>query len=59
MRVVDAVQPSHLLHGHLHRSYQRTCDFGYGPVEVTGLDCDEGDGANWAVLNVKSMTWEA
>jgi hypothetical protein len=58
-RVVDAVQPSHLLHGHLHRSYQRTCDFGYGPVEVTGLDCDEGDGANWAVLNVKSMTWEA
>jgi hypothetical protein len=58
-RVVDAAQPSHLMHGHLHRSYQRVCDFGYGPVEVTGLDCDEGDGANWAVLDVKSMTWEA
>jgi len=28
-RVVDAVKPSHLMHGHLHRSYQRTCDFGY------------------------------
>jgi len=58
-RVVDAVQPAHLMHGHLHRSYQRTCDFGYGPVEVTGLDCDEGDGANWAVLDVKTMEWEA
>lgn len=57
-RIVDAVQPSHLLHGHLHRSYQRTCDFGYGPVEVTGLDYDEGDGANWAVLDTKTMTWE-
>jgi hypothetical protein len=56
-RVVDAVQPAHLMHGHLHRSYQRTCDFGYGPVEVTGLDCDEGDGANWAVLDVRTMTW--
>lgn len=57
-RVVDAVQPSHLLHGHLHRSYQRTCDFGYGPVEVTGLDRDEGDGANWAVLDARTMEWE-
>jgi len=57
-RVVDAVQPSHLMHGHLHRAYQRRCDFGYGPVEVTGLDRDDGDGANWAVLDVKSMTWE-
>ena len=56
--IVDAVQPSHLMHGHLHRSYQRVCDFGYGPVEVTGLDHDEGDGANWAVLDVKAMTWE-
>ena len=58
-RVVDAVQPSHLMHGHLHRSYQRTSDFGYGPVEVTGLDCDEGDGANWAVLDVKTMEWDS
>jgi hypothetical protein len=58
-RVTDAVQPSHLMHGHLHRSYQRMCDFGYGPAEVTGLDCDEGDGANWAVLDVRTMTWSA
>ena len=57
-RVTDAVQPSHLMHGHLHMAYQRVCDFGYGPVEVTGLDRDGGRGPNWAVLDVKSMTWE-
>jgi Calcineurin-like phosphoesterase len=57
--VVNAVQPKHLMHGHLHRSYQRTCDFGYGPVSVTGLDCDGGDGANWAVLDTRTMTWSS
>ena len=57
-RVVDAVQPSHLMHGHLHIGYQRVTDFGYGPVQVTGLD---RDGAKWnyAVLDVKTMEWEA
>lgn len=57
-RVADAVQPSHILHGHLHRAYQRTTEMPWGPVQVTGLDCDEGDGANWAVLDVKTMEWE-
>lgn len=56
-RIVDAVQPAHLMHGHLHRAYARTCDFGYGPVQVTGLD-ESGKAGNFAVLNVKSMTWE-
>lgn len=55
--VVDQVRPGWLLHGHLHRAYQRVCDFGYGPVEVTGLDCDGGRGSNWAALDVKAMTW--
>jgi hypothetical protein len=55
--VVSAVQPGWLMHGHLHRAYQRVTDFGYGPVEVTGLDCDDGDGPNWAVLDVKLMKW--
>jgi hypothetical protein len=56
-RVTDAVQPSYLMHGHLHIGYQRVTDFGYGPVQVTGLD---RDGARWnyAVLDVKSMEWE-
>lgn len=59
--VVDAVQPRWLMHGHLHRAYQRECDFGYGPVEVTGLDCDGGKGlgANYLVLDVRTMTWES
>jgi hypothetical protein len=39
-RIVDAVMPAYLMHGHLHRAYQRTCHFGYGPVTVTGLDAD-------------------
>jgi hypothetical protein len=39
------------------RSYKLTANFGYGPVEVTGLDRDEGDGPNWAVLDVKTMQW--
>ena len=33
--------PAYLMHGHLRRAYQRTCDFGYGPVKVTGLDADD------------------
>lgn len=59
--VVDAVQPRWLMHGHLHRAYQRECNFGYGPVEVTGLDCDGGKGlgVNYLVLDVRTMTWES
>lgn len=45
------------MHGHLHMAYQRVCDLGYGPVEVTGLDCDEGKGPNWLLLDVKTMRW--
>jgi hypothetical protein len=56
-RVVDVVQPSHLMHGHLHIGYQRTCDFGYGPVQITGLDRD-GEKWNYAVLDVRTMKWE-
>ena len=56
-RIVDAVRPAHLMHGHLHRAYQRSCDFGYGPVQVTGLAAD-GSLRNFAVLNVESITWK-
>jgi hypothetical protein len=55
-RITDAVQPAHLMHGHLHRAYQRACDFGYGPVQVTGLAAD-GVLRNFAVLDVASMAW--
>lgn len=56
--VVSGVKPGWLLHGHLHIAYQRVTDLGYGPVEVTGLDREEGHGPNWAVLDVKRMAWE-
>jgi hypothetical protein len=56
-RITDAVQPSHILHGHLHRYYSRTCDFGYGPVSVNGLDTN-GTPGNYAVLDVRTMAWE-
>jgi hypothetical protein len=56
-RIVDAVQPSRIMHGHLHRAYQRSCDFGYGPVQVTGLDADNRL-RNFAVLDVAEMRWE-
>lgn len=55
-RIVEAVRPAHLMHGHLHRAYQRTCDFGYGPVQVTGLGTD-GNMRNFAVLDVTAMAW--
>ena len=56
-RVVDAVQPAYLMHGHLHRAYQRVTDFGYGPVQVTGLDADDRL-RNFAVLNVETVMWK-
>lgn len=39
--VVDAVQPKMLWHGHYHTAYRQNVDLGYGPLTVTGLDCDE------------------
>lgn len=38
--VVDAVQPRAIWHGHYHVRYRADVDLGYGPVRVTGLDCD-------------------
>lgn len=54
-RIVNAVRPTHLLHGHLHRAYQRSWDFGYGPVQVTGLAAD-GSLRNFAVLDAELVT---
>jgi hypothetical protein len=56
-RIMDAVRPAQLMHGHLHRAYQRSCEFGYGPVQVTGLAAD-GSLRNFAVLDVETMTWK-
>jgi hypothetical protein len=55
--VVLAVRPRWLMHGHLHLGYQRRVDLGYGPIEVTGLDCDGAESFNWATMDVASMRW--
>jgi hypothetical protein len=39
-RVVDAVRPRTIWHGHFHRRYSAVADLGYGPVTAHGLDCD-------------------
>lgn len=39
-RIVDAVQPREIWHGHYHRRYDALVNFGYGQVEVHGLDMD-------------------
>ncbi|WP_433330063.1 metallophosphoesterase family protein [Spirillospora sp. CA-294931] len=53
--VVDQVQPSHLIHGHLHRAYTRRVAMSHGHVQVRGLDCDGAARGNWAVLDVPTM----
>lgn len=42
-RIVDVVQPKLMWHGHFHTRYQTSVDLGYGPVTVTGLDCDASE----------------
>lgn len=56
-RVVDMTRPEHLVHGHLHKGYWRSCNFGYGNVLVTGLDMD-GTRFNCALLDTRTMNWE-
>ncbi len=40
-RIIDAVKPLEIIHGHYHREYfTDRADLGYGPLRVVGLDCD-------------------
>lgn len=41
-RIVDAVGPSQLWHGHMHVRYSTTVTTPAGPCRVDGLDCDLG-----------------
>jgi predicted phosphodiesterase len=38
--IVQDVQVREIWHGHYHVPYSTVADLGYGPVLVTGLDCD-------------------
>lgn len=39
-KIVDATQPQEIWHGHYHRRYDIQANFGYGPVDIHGLDMD-------------------
>lgn len=55
-RVVDAVRPRRIWHGHYHRQYRQEVSFGYGPVTVTGLDCDGTSlGSNIEVVDLADL----
>lgn len=56
--VAAAVRPSVVLHGHLHEYYRRTVDLGWGPVSVTGLDCDNAQHGNWGILDLAALRWD-
>jgi hypothetical protein len=56
-QVAVRVRPRWLMHGHLHIGYQREVDLGYGPVQITGMDCDSAEHSNWALLDVAEMRW--
>jgi len=40
-KVVDRVRPQIIWHGHYHVRYDATVDFGYGPVQVHGLNSND------------------
>lgn len=55
-RVVNAVQPRLIWHGHYHRGYTAHADFGYGPVGVIGLDCDgTSEAGNVQVVDIADI----
>jgi Calcineurin-like phosphoesterase len=62
--IATGTRVKHVIHGHLHMGYQRMCDFGYGPVTVTGLDREpRPDMArrpkhSTGILDIKEMIWD-
>lgn len=58
-RIVDAVRPDHLVHGHVHQGgpWWKTQPRSGGYYKVASLDCD-GSGGNTGILNVRTMEWE-
>jgi hypothetical protein len=56
-RIVDAVQPWMIWHGHYHVPHVSDADLGYGTVGVVGLDCDGTDlHRNVALTDIRDLT---
>ena len=56
-RVIDAVMPQLLVHGHYHSGYSRTIGRAWGAMQVVGLDCD-GTANSMAVLDCDDGAWQ-
>lgn len=55
-QVVKVVRPRRIFHGHYHHRHDTVAQLGYGPVTVTGLDCDESSlDDNVTVVNVAEI----
>lgn len=52
--ITDAVEPSHLFHGHYHVAHETAVAMLHGPVAVTGLDRDDSL-FNFKVVDVRNM----
>jgi hypothetical protein len=55
-RILDAVAPSLVVHGHYHSAYQQTLDTGWGTTDVLGLS-EDGTADNLAVLECSRGSW--
>ena len=54
--VFAGTMPSLVVHGHYHSAYGITFDAPWGPVEISGLDCDDTAG-NMALLDCTDGSW--
>lgn len=57
-RIVLQVHPQWLIHGHYHLDHEVTVQMPYGPLHVTGLDCDGSWRRHTRLLDVESMAWK-
>lgn len=52
-RIVQALKPQEIFHGHYHIAYTELIDFAYGKVRVRGLDCEGSETDSWFILDTK------
>lgn len=55
--VTEHVKPQLLVHGHYHYEDDTVISAPWGQLHVTGLDRDDGPGANVRVLNTRTLAW--
>ncbi len=56
-KICEEVEPSWLIHGHLHLAHTSRKHTDWGDVEIIGLGCD-GQPGNWGTLRLEDMKWE-